>query len=119
MKVEVKAVIQSISEVTTTGTGSKWLTFRAKTIEDYSQVIEVKIFKKAEYAEHADNFVKYNKVGDTLQLDLSIQCSLHEASGRIFTNLNLWKSAKVETAPPVPKTPEAIAQSNDEDDLPF
>lgn len=115
MKVEVKAVIQSISEVTTTATGAKWLTFRAQTIEDYSQVIEVKIFKKAEYSEHADNFVKYNKVGDVLNLELSIQCSLHEESGRIFTNLNLWKSTKVETAP----QPTPVPSNSEDDDLPF
>lgn len=116
MKVEVKAVIQSISEVTETKTGGKWLNFRAKTEEDYSQVIEVKIFKKKEYAEHADNFGKYNKVGDLVQLELSVQCSTHEPTGRIFTNLNLWKCTKIEGETP---TPPAPITSGDKDDLPF
>ncbi|PHR23600.1 MAG: hypothetical protein COA36_16850 [Desulfotalea sp.] len=119
MEIKVKAVIQSISGVTETSTGGKWLTFRAKTVEEYSQVIEVKIYKKKEYAEHADKFVQYNKVGDTVDLELKIQSSLHEESGRMFTNLNLWKCTKLEvTAAPLP-TPPPVAASNDDDSPPF
>lgn len=104
MEVKVRAVIQSISEVNETATGAKWLTFRAKTQENYSQLIEVKIFKKKEYAEHADNFVKYNKVGDLVDLELNVQCSAHEPSDRIFTNLQLWKATKVEGQTATPDT---------------
>ena len=94
MKVEVNATIESISEIVTGDNGHKRLTFRAKTIEDYSQLIEVKLYKKAEFAEHVDNFVKYNKVGDKVSLELSIQCN--EYQDKIFTNLNLWKISKLE-----------------------
>jgi hypothetical protein len=112
MKVNAKAVIQSISEITTTENGAKWLSFRADTLEEYSQLIEVKIYKKQEYAEHAENFVKYNKVGDTVDLELSVSC--REYNEKIFTNLNLWKCTKVETGTPAPAAPVAA-----EDDMPF
>ena len=94
MKVEVNATIVSISEIVTGDNGHKRLTFRAKTLEDYSQTIEVKLYKKAEYAEHVDNFVKYNKIGDKVALELSVQCN--EYQDKIFTNLNLWKISKIE-----------------------
>ena len=113
MKVNVRATIQSIGSVNEAASGAKWLTFRAKTVEDYSQLIEVKIFKKKEYAEHADNFVKYNQVGDLVDMELSIQCSAHEPSDRIFTNLNLWNIKKV-TEEPAANPPPPVSDS-----LPF
>ena len=92
---KVKGTITQISEVVTGDNGHKRLTFRVQTEEEYSQLIEVGMYKKQEYAEHVDNFIKYNKVGDVVNLELNIRCTLHEPSGRIFTNLQLWKVEKV------------------------
>ena len=112
MKLNVNAKIISITDVTTTDTGAKWLSFRAETLEDYSQTIEVKIYKKAEYAQHADNFVKFNQVGDSVALELNVECRPYQE--KIFTNLSLWRCDKLETSEPAP----AIA-SEEGEDLPF
>ena len=107
MKLNVNAKIISISEVTTTDTGAKWLNFRAETIEDYTQTIEVKIYKKAEYAMHADNFVKFNKVGDSVSLELNVECRPYQ--DKIFTNLSMWRCEKLgveEKAAPIAAEPE-------------
>ena len=99
MKVRVKAVIKSVGEITTTDNGAKWFNFRADTVEEYPTLIEVKVYKKAEHAEHADNFIKYNKVGDTVDLELSIRTN--EWKDKLFTSLNLWSIKKVEGTEPV------------------
>lgn len=112
MKLKVNAKIISISDVTETETGAKWLNFRAETLEDYSQTIEVKIYKKAEYVVHAENFVKFNKVGDSVALELNVECRPYQE--KIFTNLSLWRCDKLETSEPAP----AIAEESG-DDLPF
>lgn len=110
-KLKLRAVIQSISEITTTDEGAKWLSFEIKTISDWATELPVKIYKKAEYAEHAENFVKYNKVGDVVDLELSLSGNRH--NGNLYVNLNLWKIEKVK-GDETEKKAEPI-----EDDLPF
>ena len=111
MKVEVRATIKTVGEITTTDSGAKWLNFRAETVEEYPTLIEVKIYKKPEHAEHADNFVKYNKVGDLVDLELSIRTN--EWKDKLFTSLNLWKITKVEGD----KAPTPVVGTSD--DLPL
>ena len=115
MKIEVTATIQSISEVVTGDNGHKRLTFRAQTSEEYSQLSEVGMYKKSEYAEHVDNFVKYNKVGDVCKLELTIRVNEH--NNKLYTNLQLWKCDKLEASNDLPAPPPI--GSDDPDSLPF
>ena len=113
MKLNVNAKIISITDVTTTDTGAKWLSFRAETLEDYTQTIEVKIYKKEEYAQHADNFVKFNHVGDEVALELNVECRPYQE--KIFTNLSMWRCEKITKDEPQ----AAIVAETESDDLPF
>jgi hypothetical protein len=113
MKLNVNAKIISITDVTTTDTGAKWLSFRAETLEDYTQTIEVKIYKKAEYAQHADNFVKFNHVGDEVALELNVECRPYQE--KIFTNLSMWRCEKITKDEPQ----VAAILAAESDDLPF
>ena len=51
------------------------------------------MYKGAEYSEHVDNFVKYNKVGDEVEVEFTIRHQ--EYQGKIYNSLNHWKITKV------------------------
>jgi hypothetical protein len=53
----------------------------------------VGMYKKAEYAEHVDNFLKFNKVGDNVELEFTVRSREYE--GRIYNELNHWRCDKV------------------------
>jgi len=62
-----------------------------------------------------DNFLKYNKVGDTVEVSFNL--SSREYNGNYFHNLDAWKVFKHDaTAVSVPDVP---AQIEDDSELPF
>ena len=68
----------------------------------------VGMYKKAEYAEHVDNFLKFNNVGDNVEIEFTIRSREYE--GRIYNELNHWRCDKVGV--PTENAPVT-------DDLPF
>lgn len=73
------------------------------------------MYKKTEYSEHVDNFIKYNKVGDNVEVEFTIRGQ--EYNGKIYNNLSHWKCEKLEEAKP---TGMAMQSSSEKmTDLPF
>lgn len=112
MKVE-QLNITSISEVQsgTSKAGKDWkkLTFVGETSEQYNNLYAFDLFGE----EKVDNFLKFNKVGDTVNVDFNV--STREWQGKYFTTLSAWSIFKENNAP----TGDVPAPASDEDELPF
>ena len=121
MSYTVKGKIKSISEPETVGTGKK-LSFRIDNGEKYSNIMEFELYKGADYIENIDNFIKYNKVDDSVEVEFNIKTFnwKPEADNKIFTSLSCWKVTKAESGEseiPTTTQPESLAADNS--DLPF
>ena len=114
MNYTTKGTITSISEVETLSNGALQLTYRIDNGEQYNSMMEFQVYKKSEHSEHMDNFVKYNKVGDKVDVEFTIRTFnwKPEDENKVFTSLSHWKMTKVDADQPEP-TPEPAA------DLPF
>ena len=123
MSYKVKGIIKSVSKPETVGTGKK-LAFRIDNGEQYSNIMEFELYKGAEYVEHIDNFIKYNKVGDSVDVEFNIKTFnwKPEADDKIFTSLSCWKVDKLK-AESLDANPnfETTTDIHEEDnlDLPF
>ncbi|QDP51094.1 MAG: hypothetical protein Unbinned3907contig1000_37 [Prokaryotic dsDNA virus sp.] len=51
------------------------------------------MYKAKDYAEHVDNFIEYNKVGDIVEVEFNIRGK--EYNGRIYNSLSHWRCDKV------------------------
>ena len=122
MSYKVKGIIKSISEPETVGTAKK-LFFRIDNGEQYNNIMEFELYKGAEYVEHIDNFIKYNKLGTSVEVEFNIKTFnwKPEADDKIFTSLSCWKVEKAEEVAPPPLAPiNNDLNTNDEiDNLPF
>ncbi len=110
MSYKVKGIIKSISDVETAGTGKK-LSFRIDNGEQYSNLMEFELYKGADYVEHLDNFSKYNKIGDNVEVEFNIKTFnwKPEADNKIFTSLSCWKVEKVKSDDTIPAPFEEIS----------
>jgi len=105
--------ITKVNEVEsgTSKAGKSWkkLTFVGETQEQYNNLYAFELFGE----EKVDNFVKFNKVGDVVDVDFNV--STREWEGRYFTSLSAWKVFKANTeANQVPSPADDPAN-----DLPF
>ena len=105
--------ITKINEVEsgTSKVGKSWkkLTFVGETQEQYNNLYAFELFGE----EKVDNFVKFNKVGDVVDVDFNV--STREWEGRYFTSLSAWKVFKANAeAAQVPSPADDPAN-----DLPF
>lgn len=119
MSHKITGVIQYISEVIELETGAKRLSYRIETGDKFNNLYQFDIYKKSEYAEHVDNFVKYNKVGDKVEVEFNVSC--REYQGKYYTNLQHWKSEKIEGSTSINALDNAILEPtvDEEDELPF
>jgi len=124
MSYEIKGTIKSISAIETAGQGKK-LSFRINTEEQYNPIAEFEMYKGADYLEHLDNFIKYNKVNDSVLVEFNLKTYnwKPETDNKIFTSLSCWKVTKVDSeTPPQSQAsepfPEVENQGSD-DELPF
>ena len=113
MNYTTEGKIVSISEVTSLESGAKKLTYRIDTGEQYNNIWEFELYKGADYAEHADNFVKFNSVGDLVSVEFNVRPRVWEEKDRVFTTLSHWKCTTLE------KSENAQAVAGGKDDLPF
>lgn len=109
---KVKGKITKIEEVKTLDNGAKVVNYILEHTADngYKTPYNVGLYKGAEYAEHVDNFIKYNKVGDEVNLEFTIRGT--DYNGKVFNNINHWKIDKLEATQAAPQEAEA-------EDLPF
>ena len=99
----------------TSKAGKDWqkLTFVGETSEAYNNIYAFEIFGE----EKVENFNKFNKVGDTVNVEFNVSCN--EWQGKYFTSLSAWR---IEKAQGVIDTPaESFPEVNevDDDSLPF
>ena len=86
------------------------LTFVVETNETYNNVYAFELFGE----EKVENFGKYNKVGQDVDVEFNVQCN--EWQGRYFTTLSAWKIMKAEVAA---SAPMVSVQTDAPGDLPF
>jgi len=117
MNYTVKGAIIAITEVEVLDSGAAKLSYRIDTGEQYNNVWEFEIYKGVDHVEHAHNFVKYNSVGDSVEVEFNIRPRVWAEKDRVFTTLSHWKCTKLEGA--TPSTGAPATESNDDEDLPF
>ena len=96
----------------TSKAGKEWskLTFIGETSEEYNNLYAFELFG----TEKVDNFTKFNKVGDLVDVDFNVQT--REWEGRYFTSLSAWKVFKSETTQ---TQTETVPEASTDDILPF
>ena len=87
---QITGTIKSIGEVqsgTSKTTNKEWkkINFVVQTKGEYAKDVAFNVFG----AEKVDNFTKYNKVGQ--MVDVSFDVESREYKGRYYTDLNAWK----------------------------
>lgn len=114
MNFTVKGTIISIGDIQIFDSGAKKLTLVIDTKEQYNNEYAFDYFKSGEYVKYVDEFAKYNKIGDQVEVEFNVNSKKY--NGKYYTNLSLWKITKIADGNPAPQN-----QSNVEDDgdLPF
>jgi len=114
MNFTVKGTIISIGDIQIFDSGAKKLTLVIDTKEQYNNEYALDYFKSGEYVKYVDEFAKYNKIGDQVEVEFNV--NLKKYNGKYYTNLSLWKITKIADGNPAPQN-----QSNVEDDgdLPY
>jgi hypothetical protein len=114
MNFTVKGTIIEIGDIEIFDSGAKKLTLVIDTKEQYNNEYRLDYFKSGEYVKYVDEFAKYNKIGD--QVEVEFNFNQKKYNGKYYTNLSLWKITKIADGNPAPQN-----QSNVEDDgdLPF
>lgn len=108
---KVKGTITKIEEPKEVKDGAKVLSYilEHEAENGYKTPYNLQMYKKADYAEHIDNFVKYNKVGDVVEVEFTVRGQ--EYQGRVYNSLNHWSINKAEAV--------ANAPVEESEDLPF
>jgi len=122
----MQGFISQIDDIKTLDTGAKIVTYRLTTDSEYNNTHQFEMYKKPEYAEHADNFLKYNKIGDRVEVEFNIgsrEWTDKNGVSKMFTSLKHWKLEKLtEQENAIQGEAVSAAQMGDDtetDDLPF
>jgi hypothetical protein len=117
MNYKVKGSIASISEKKTLDGGAVVLDYVVNVTSENGYVTphNFGMYKKAEYAEHVDNFIQFNNVGDEVEVEFTIRGQ--EYKGKIYNSLNHWRCDKVEGV--APRDGGSTVANVGGDDLPF
>jgi len=121
----MKGYITQIDEIRQLDNGAKIVTYRINNEEQYNNIHQFEMYKKPEYAEHADNFLKFNKVGDRVEVEFNIgsrEWTDKEGTSKMFTSLKHWKIEKLtneENAIHDQTLTAAQMGDDSDDDLPF
>ena len=109
-ELKVTGTIKVIGEPKELNNGAKELTYRIDTGEQYNNVVEFKLYKSAEYVSHIDNFIKYNNVGDKVEVEFKLNTYVWkpEAENKVFTTLTSWKVEKIKEDSGQTAQPEEI-----------
>ena len=117
-ELKVTGTITTISAINDAGAGKK-LTFKLDVGDTYNDNLEFEMYKGADHVAHLDNFIKFNKVGDLVDVEFKLKSKAWTNPTtnieKTFTSLSAWRIDKVAGA--TNETfPEATAT---EDALPF
>ena len=115
MKLEA-VTVKSIGEIKRFDNSEFYLTEVVVTTSDqYPQVLKIQFNK-----DKADNFIKYNKVGDVVDIDINLrgrEWTSPEGKVSVFNTIEGWKSFKSNSE--ANTQPEAQPVEAGEPDLPF
>ena len=125
MSYKLTGKISSISEKQTFDSGASKITFKVDTGDQYNDDYEFELYKSEQYLEHLDNFLKFNKVGDTVTVEFNLKSKAwtnpKTNEERTFTSLSCWKIEKLvdsqPTSAPEPQLESSVEDSGDS--LPF
>ena len=97
MDFKVKGTIKVISKIQEFESGAKKLTFRIDTGEQYNNLLEFELFKGADYVEHLNKFLEYNKTGDLVEVEFKLKSNhwTKDGADKVFTSLTCWRVDKV------------------------
>ena len=119
-ELKVKGTIKSISPIEEAGSGKK-LSFKLDVGDSYNDPLEFEMYKGADHVAHLDNFVKFNKVGDLVDVEFKLKSKAWTNPTtnieKTFTSLSAWRIDKEEGATNEPVGNEPIAPESG--DLPF
>ena len=91
MKVEQLRITKVLdAQSGTSKAGKDWIkqTFIGETTEEYNNLYAFELLG----AEKVENFNKYNKVGDVVNVEFNVSCN--EWQGKYFTSLSAWRIDK-------------------------
>jgi single-stranded DNA-binding protein len=120
---ELKNVeIIRIGEIKTFGSGFACVEFVVKTDEQYPQTLQLQANK-----EKAENLVKYNKVGDKVDINVNLrgrEWTNPQGEVKVFNTIEAWKIFKANSDNQTPQNEpfETVSEAEiieDDGDLPF
>jgi non-homologous end joining protein Ku len=114
-ELKIQGTIIKIGELKTWDSGFSKVEFVINTAEQYPQDVKFEIVK-----EKAEQFLKYNKVDDAV--DVSFNVRGNEYEGKFYVNLQAWKVFKtdeLQSAAVEPTKAEEKPSTDEDDDLPF
>jgi len=113
MKYTVEGTIKTIGERKELSNGATVLSYTINNVSEngWETPFSIEMYNKPDRIEHLENFLKFNKVGDSVVVEFDIKGREYE--GRVFNSLSHWSCKKVEATAPVSETAEAV------NDLPF
>lgn len=90
--------------------------------KDYPQSGVFKLMKSGEHVSNVDNFTKFNKVGDLVDVEFNLKVNKWKDS--FFQELSVWKTNKVNApiqsnATQVQDVNQRMVMPGEESDLPF
>ena len=111
-KFQVKGTIKTIGERKELSNGATVLDYVVNNVSEngWETPFKIEMYNKPERIEHLENFLKFNKVGDVVEVEFDIKGREYE--GRVFNSLSHWSCKKTEDS--VPAAAEEVAS-----DLPF
>ncbi len=124
-KGKITQIMQLREGTTQAGDAWKSIEFLVEELEPnnpaYPETVKFAMFGKGEQMEKVEKFIKYRKVGDTV--DVSYNFRTREHNGNFYTEVSAWKvwsesRAQDENAAPMPVYDEPTPV-DEEDDLPF
>tara|TARA_R110002051_G_scaffold74337_1_gene135306 strand:+ start:415 stop:771 length:357 start_codon:yes stop_codon:yes gene_type:complete len=118
MSYTVKGTITKIGEKRELNNGAFVLDYEIEHTEQggnnsWVTPLSFNMYKKSEYVEHIDNFIKFNKVGDIVNVEFNLKGRKSD-DGRVWNSLGHWRCEKVEI-----EQSETVEEVEDSQDLPF
>jgi hypothetical protein len=112
MKYKVTGTIEKIGERKELSNGATVLDYVVKNVSEngWETPFKIEMYSKQERIEHLDNFLKFNKVGDAVEVEFDIKGREYE--GKVYNSLSHWSCRTLEDTVPT-------AQEEDKDLLPF
>jgi hypothetical protein len=121
-ELKVIGTITTISAIEDAGAGKK-LTFKLDVGDSYNDNLQFEMYKGADHVSHLDSFIKFNKVGDLVDVEFKLKSkewtNPTTKIEKTFTSLSCWRVEKVGEAVAVGNEPFPETAPDTGDALPF